>query len=270
MTRLCTVDDVKKYVDTIGRWEDSEVQDVIDLLNQSGAQITWENDQTLHIKGVKYLSGITKAVISDRIVAATVIAATAITKGHVIIKNFDKKLLASEVDVWEKSGLNINQIYNDLEIKYKEQLVATEIETSPYPGFHTDIQPLHVAMMMFANNNSIVKETILDGRFRYCTELLKMGAKIEIIEGDFKCVNGAQGQIAYIEGNTKLHGTRVFATDIRGSASVAISAMAAQGITYIYNIYQLERGYHNFVDLFNSLGVNISKVNVKENILKEN
>lgn len=238
-----------------------EVIDVIKLLNQMGANITWEDERTLLISGVEKLNGTNFSIMPDRIIGATIIAATAITKGNVTIKNFDSDLLKTEIDVWKKAGVNFEKTKNDLNIKSTDGLLKpTNIETKAYPGFHTDIQPLHTLMMSFADGESQVKETILDGRFKYCKELNKMGTDITVVEADFYCVNGAKGQIAKIKGVRKLYGAEVKATDIRGGAAVAVAGLVAEGITKVSNIYQLERGYGNFVEVFNSLGANIKRI----------
>lgn len=237
-----------------------EVLDVIELLSQMGADITWMDERTLSIKGVGKLDGTNYSVMPDRIIGATVIAATALTKGNVYLKNFNSNLLTSEIKVWTEAGLLFEQDNNGLFIKYKENLTATNIETNAYPGFHTDIQPLHTLMMTIANGESLVKETILDGRFKYCNELVKMGADITVSEGDFYCVNGDKGKIAKIKGMDKLYPAEVKATDIRGGAAVAVAGLAAEGLTKVNNIYQLERGYGNFVEVFNSLGADIKRI----------
>lgn len=237
-----------------------EVLDVISLLNQMGSKIKWVDQETISIKGVSKLKGTTYSVMPDRIIAATVITATAITNGNVTLKNFNSNLLDSELNVWKNAGLNFEITKeNNLHIQGKTKLVGTHIETKAYPGFHTDIQPLHTLLMTFAKGESSVKETILDGRFRYCTELNKMGADISVTDGDFYCVNGAKGQIAKIKGIKRLTGTDVSATDIRGGAAVAVAGLAAEGVTRVTNLYQIERGYENFVELFNSLGANIRR-----------
>lgn len=238
-----------------------EVIDVIKLLNQMGANIVWKDERTLLIEGVEKLKGTNYSVMPDRIIGATIIAATVVTKGNVTIKNFDSDLLKREIEVWKKAGVRFEKIDNDLNIKcLNETLKPTNIETKAYPGFHTDIQPLHTLMMSLADGESLVKETILDGRFKYCKELNKMGANILVEDGDFYCVNGAKGQIAKINGVKKLYAAEVKATDIRGGAAVAVAGLAAEGTTKVTNIYQLERGYGNFVEVFNSLGGDIKRI----------
>ncbi|SDB81054.1 UDP-N-acetylglucosamine 1-carboxyvinyltransferase [Pelagirhabdus alkalitolerans] len=237
-----------------------EVIDVIHLLNKMGAEVNWLDDETLKIVGVNKLNGVNHSVMPDRIIGATVVAATGLTGGKVIIKNFDEKLLTSEIKTWRDSGLTIEQRTNNLFIDGTNKLKATDITTKAYPGFHTDIQPLHTLLMTTAEGESKIKETILDGRFKYCYELNKMGANISVESSDFKCVNGAQGQIAKVKGVEKLSASYVKATDIRGGAAVAVAALAAEGESVITNLYQLERGYGNFVELFTELGANIKKV----------
>lgn len=242
-----------------------EIIDVIFMLNNMGANISWEDDRTLTIIGVEKLSPVNHYVMPDRIVGATIITATGATNGQVTLKNFDETLLATEVKTWKKAGLIIEQNNNDLMIDgQNSKLEAIDVKTRQYPGFHTDIQPLHVMLMTFAHGNSQVKETILDGRFRYASELNKMGADIIVKDGDFTCVNGEIGQIATINGPTTLTGAEVIATDIRGGAAVAVAGLAAKGTTIIKNLYQLERGYGNFVELFSALGGQLERISNKK------
>lgn len=255
---------VKKY-GTIIRIHNAainpEVQDVINMLNHMGADIIWESERTLLIKGVKCLTGVTHSIMPDRIIGATVIAATGITKGQVTISNFDEQLLENEIRTWRSAGLIIKQKGINLYINGDvPRLKGIDIETKAYPGFHTDIQPMHVILMTLAKGESKIKETILDGRFKYVDELIKMGANIKVFDGSFESVNGEIGKIAKIKGVRKLNGTTVTATDIRGGAAVALAGMVAKGTTIVDNIYQLERGYGNFVELFNSLGANINRI----------
>lgn len=255
---------VKKFGTTVrihNAAKNPEVIDVIKMLKKMGADISWESERVLVITGVKHLRGITHSIMPDRIVGATVIAAAGISKGHVTIEKFDEALLTSEISVWRKAGLEIKQIGKNLEIDgVNSNLKAIDVTTKAYPGFHTDVQPLHVLLMTIAKGNSTVKETILDGRFKYCSELKKLGAKVEVEDGGFNCVNGAPGQIARITGVEKLSGATVKATDIRGGAAVAVAGIIADGVTTVTNLYQLERGYGNFVDMFNQLGADITRV----------
>lgn len=261
---FASVKKVGKTVRIHNAAKNPEVIDVIGMLKNMGANITWESDRVLVIKGVGHLKGITHSIMPDRIVGATVIAATGVSKGKVTIEKFSENLLISEITTWREAGLIIEQDGENLVIDGEgSQLKGVDVTTKAYPGFHTDVQPLHVLLMAMAEGKSSVKETILDGRFRYCAELEKLGAKIDVIDGEFKCVNGAPGQIAKIKGVTELKGNTVKATDIRGGAAIAVAGIIAKGTTTITNLYQLERGYGNFVEMFNALSANINRIDAK-------
>lgn len=237
-----------------------EVADIITLLASMGARIRWVSSDTLEVRGVRRLGGTEHTVMSDRIVAATVIAATAVTQGHSFAKNANGEVLRAEIDVWRRAGLEVRVAPEGIETRFVDRMQSTDIETRAYPGFHTDIQPLHAIMMVFAHGTSTIRETILDGRFRYARELDRLGARTSVGDGGFTCVNGAPGQILTIEGVQRLVGTDVIATDIRGGASVAVAALAAEGTTSIGNLYQLERGYGRFDALFSNLGADLRMV----------
>ncbi|WP_338553108.1 UDP-N-acetylglucosamine 1-carboxyvinyltransferase [Paenibacillus sp. KS-LC4] len=238
-----------------------EVLDVIKLLNDMGANVEWLSSNSLQITGVERLHRADFTVMSDRIIASTIISAVGATKGSATIRNATTRILQSEVAVWRQAGLKIEEIDNGIYVEWNRPLEAVNVTTAAYPGFHTDIQPLHTVLMMNASGTSEMRETILDGRFSYCYELNKLGANIEVKDGGFLCVNGAAGQTAVIHGVDELYGTDLVATDIRGGAAVAVAALAAVGTSRITNLYQLERGYGNFTEIFTALGAQIMKVN---------
>src|SRR5699024_2113430 len=74
-----------------------EVIDVINLLNDMGSSIEWIDEKTLSINGVKKLYSTNYSIMPDRIIAATVIVATAMTNGNVLLKNFNSELLETEI-----------------------------------------------------------------------------------------------------------------------------------------------------------------------------
>ena len=236
-----------------------EVLDVIALLSSMGADITWVGEATLRIRGAK-LHGTEHTVMSDRIITSTLVAATAVTKGHTFIKGATTEVLKAEAAAWRSAGLVLEEASDGVEVRALEPLQAVSIRTKAYPGFHTDIQPLHAAMMLQAEGEALIEETILDGRFRYAQELKKLGASLDIEDADFLCVNGAPGQRLRIRGVKKLHGAQVQATDIRGGAAVVVAALAAEGTTRVTNLYQLERGYTDIGALLSPLGAQVERV----------
>lgn len=239
-----------------------EVLDVVRLMCAMGAAIRWADEHTLIVEGGRRLRGTEHRIIADRIVVATLIAAAAVTQGEIFIGEGSVEVLSSEVEVWRRAGLSINSVKRGIIARYARRLTAESITTRAYPGFHTDIQPLHAVMMSLASGTTYIKETILDGRFQYVPELRRMGAVMEVQDGGFLCVNGAPGQILKITGVESLSAASLIATDIRGGAAVLLGALAADGESTIGNIYQLERGYSDLAGMFQRLGARVSRVDV--------
>ena len=113
----------------------------------------------------------------------------------------------------------------------------------PYPGFPTDAQAILMAAMLKARGSTIFLETIFENRYRHVSELMRMGADIKVA-----------GRVAVVEGVTRLFGTKVKATDLRGGAAMCIAAMTALGRTEIDDIHHIDRGYERIENVINALG----------------
>ena len=103
-------------------------------------------------------------------------------------------------------------------------------------------------VLSLADGTSTINESIWESRFQYTDELNKMGAKIT-----------AQGKSAFFEGVEKLYGAPVYSTDLRAGAAL-IAGVAAEGITEIYNLEHIDRGYEDIEGRFRAIGANIKRV----------
>ena len=237
-----------------------EVEEVIRLLNSMGAKVTRPTPGDLVIRGVPRLHGVRHVVMPDRIVAATLIAATAITGGHTRLEGASLEVLESECATWRRAGISLRDDGGAIEVGAAARLRATDVVTRAYPGFHTDIQPLHAAMMCLSDGISEVRETILDGRFAYARGLAALGADVEVRDGGFTCVNGAAGQVLRVRGVSRLRGNEARMPDIRGGGALVVAALAAEGTTRLTNLYQLERGYRGLPDMLTALGARVARL----------
>lgn len=118
----------------------------------------------------------------------------------------------------------------------------------PHPGFPTDMQPQMVTLLALGDGTSIVTENVWDNRFKYIDELTKMGANIRV-----------DGRTAVIEGVEKLSGAPVSSTDLRAGAAMVLAGLAAQGVTEVYNLKYIDRGYEKFEEKLRSLGAQIAR-----------
>ena len=117
----------------------------------------------------------------------------------------------------------------------------------PYPGFPTDLQPIFGAMLVTAKGTSVIIENIFENRYKYITELKRMGAKATI-----------EGKMAVIKGVKKLSCANVESADLRGGAALMLAALKAKGKTKISNIEYILRGYEKLDEKLTKLGACIS------------
>ena len=227
-----------------------EILDLIKFLNKCGADIKYNSKRKIIIKGVKLLYPIRHKIIPDRIEAATYAIAALITKSKLLIKNVNNDHLENIFNVLRKIGANIKVLKNSFVIFRKYQLKPFKITTKPYPGFPTDMQAQFMALATQIKGSSVINEKIFENRFLHVSELMRMGADIDI-----------KKQKATIKGIKNLNGAEVMATDLRASVSLVLAALSAKGTTTINRIYHLDRGYSKLEKKLNLCGANIMRVN---------
>ena len=228
-----------------------EIIDLQNFLNKAGAKIEGAGSNVIKISGVKALHDVEYTITGDRIVAGTYLCGAAITGGELLVKGVIPEYIRSTLHKLKESGCQI-KIYNkeDILLKAPERLRAINtIKTMPFPGFPTDMQSQMVTMLSLAQGTSIVIENIFENRYKYISELTKVGAKITI-----------EGKTAVIKGVKKLMGATVEAKELRGGASLVLAGLAAEGETKINGIHYIERGYENFVDNLQGIGAKIAKI----------
>ena len=146
-------------------------------------------------------------------------------------------------------GARITEYDDAIRVEKTGRLRHANVKTMPYPGFPTDMQSQIAVCMALARGTSIVTEGIYDTRFRYCAELNRMGAAIQV-----------DTKIAVIEGVEQLHGCIVKACDLRAGAAMVIAGLAADGATTVEDVHYIERGYENLIGKLHGLGADITRV----------
>ncbi len=228
-----------------------EIEDLADLLNKMGARIKGAGTDKIEIEGVEALGGAEHTIIADRIETGTFIVAAAITGGELEIKNCEPTHLTAVIEKMREAGVIIEELNpTTLLVKCGENgLTAKDVTTEPHPLFPTDMQAQYMALMTQAEGVSTIKETIFENRFMHASELIRMGAKIEI-----------SGNTARVHGKTRLSGAPVLASDLRASASLVLAALAASGETLIDRVYHIDRGYENIVKKLGNVGARIERL----------
>jgi UDP-N-acetylglucosamine 1-carboxyvinyltransferase len=231
--------------------QEPEIEDLADLLNKMGARIKGAGTPTIEIEGVEALGGAEHTIIPDRIETGTFIVAAAITGGELEIKNCAPAHLAAVIEKLREAGVEIEEL-NPTTLLVKcgaNGLTAKDVRTEPHPLFPTDMQAQYMALMTQAEGVSTITETIFENRFMHASELIRLGAKIEI-----------SGNTARVHGKTQLMGAPVLASDLRASASLVLAGLAARGETLIDRVYHIDRGYENIVKKLGNVGANIERL----------
>lgn len=231
--------------------QEPEIEDLADLLNKMGARIKGAGTATIEIEGVEHLGAAEHTIIPDRIETGTFIVAAAITGGELEIKNCAPEHLRAVIEKLREVGVVIEEL-NSTTLLVKGgagNLKAVDVTTEPHPLFPTDMQAQYMALMTQAEGVSTIRETIFENRFMHASELIRMGAKIEI-----------SGNTAVVHGPTKLMGAPVIASDLRASASLVLAALAASGETLIDRVYHIDRGYETIVKKLQNVGANIERI----------
>lgn len=229
------------------------IVDLANFLNSMGASVRGAGTDTIKIKGVSSLIGVTYSIIPDQIEAGTFMIAAAITGGDVTVSNIIPKHMESLTSKLIEAGMEVTELDEAIRVVGKRPISKLKVTAIYYPGFPTDLQPQITAMLSLAEGTSIVTESVWENRFRYTEELKKMGADISV-----------EGRVATVKGVPSLHGASVTACDLRAGAAVILAGLAAEGVTEIDNIVLVERGYEDIVGKLRSLGAEISKESFNE------
>lgn len=225
--------------------KEPEVVDVANFLTSLGANIKGAGTSTIKIKGVEHLHGSHHQVIPDRIEAGTYMCIAAACGEDIVINNIIPTHVEPLTVKLKELGVDINVSDDSATIKRSAPYASVDIKTLVYPGFATDLQQPITPLLFMADGVSFVTETIYPARFKHVEELKKMGANITSDNGT-----------ATIK-PSKLTGAEVYASDLRAGACLIVAGLLAEGVTTIYNVKHIYRGYTNIVKTLKSLGADI-------------
>jgi len=233
--------------------QEPEVDDLIAFLQAMGAAVERTNPDTIEVDGRKRLRGAEHRVTPDRIETGTFMIAAAVTGGRMTLNGAPCDHLGAFLETLGRIGVGVACGTDTIEVDgsglHDGGYRACDIETAPYPGLATDLQPPTAVLLSQATGVSRVHEAIFEDRLEWLSEIRRMGATIEVLDAHH----------ATIEGPSTLVGTEVEIGDLRAGASLMLAAMAAQGTTTIHGAHHVHRGYENIERKFLDLGASISR-----------
>lgn len=227
-----------------------EIIDVANLLNKMGANIRGAGTDTLKITGVDKLSGVEHTVIPDRIEAGTYLSIAAAMGDDVVVENVIVEHIDGLVAKYKEMGIPMDIGEDSIRMmKPDAPLKPVSIKTQPYPGFATDLQQPMTSLLLLAEGESTIIDTIYPKRVNHLPELRKMGADVTV-----------EGGMILLNGGNKLTGAQVTASDLRAGACLVIAALIAEGETTILGVDNILRGYANIVEKLTDIGADIQMI----------
>jgi UDP-N-acetylglucosamine 1-carboxyvinyltransferase len=234
-----------------------EIVSLVDFLNSCGADITGAGTPTIRIMGGNLLKsgGKVYQTIPDRIETGSFLILGALCAKNLRVSNCEPKHLGILIELLKNSGVEIEVGQDYLNVvnnqKQNSEFKSVSIKTHEYPGFPTDLQAPFVVYLTQATGESLVFETIFEGRLNYTDDLKMMGADIKMWDA----------HRVIIKGPNVLKGKELDGPDIRTGFAFVIAALIAKGESIINNVYYIDRGYENVEKKLKQLGVDIKRIN---------
>lgn len=228
-----------------------EVADLAECLNRMGADITGAGTGRIEIEGVDQLNGARYDILPDRIETGTYLVAAAMTGGSIRLKNTNPALLEAVIEKLSEAGAGItcDGATISLEMEPGSRPRAVDIDTSPFPGFPTDMQAQFTALNCIAEGRAVITENIFNNRFMHVMELRKMGADL-----------AQSGNRVMVNGVDTLTSSTITARDLRASACLILAGLVARGQTLVEQVYHIDRGYETIEEKLMQLGAGIRRL----------
>ena len=188
-------------------------------------------------------------MIGDRIVGATWAFAAAMTRGEVTVRGVDPHHLDLVLDKLRSAGAETEAGTQEFTVRMDGRPGAIDFVTLPYPGFATDLQPIAIALSAVADGTSMITENVFEARFRFVDEMVRLGADAR-----------TDGHHAVVRGVERLSSAPVWASDIRAGAGLVLAGLCAEGVTQVWDVEHIDRGYPRFVENLQGLGADVARV----------
>ncbi len=226
-----------------------EIVDLCTMLQQMGAKIDGVGTSTLTVHGVTHLQPTQHQVIGDRIVGATWAFAAAMTRGEVTVRGVDPHHIDLVLDKLRSAGAETRIGTQEFTVRMDRRPRAVDFVTLPYPGFATDLQPMAIALSAVSDGTSMITENVFEARFRFVDEMVRLGADAR-----------TDGHHAVVRGVERLSSAPVWASDIRAGAGLVLAGLCADGVTEVWDVEHIDRGYPRFVENLSALGADVARV----------
>lgn len=237
------------------------IQQLCRMLNRMGAKITGIGSNLLTIEGVESLGGTHHRMLPDMIEIGSFIGLAAMTESEITIKNAGIEHLGVIPSVFSKLGIQMEFRGDDI---YIPEQPTYEVDTfidgsiltvadAIWPGFTPDLLSIVLVTATQAKGTVLIHQKMFESRLFFVDKLIDMGAQIILCDPHRATVIG-------LGRRHRLRAIPMTSPDIRAGVSLLIAALSAEGISKIYSIEQIDRGYQNIEGRLNAIGARIKRV----------
>jgi UDP-N-acetylglucosamine 1-carboxyvinyltransferase len=237
------------------------VQDLARLLTAMGAAVDGIGSNVMTVHGRDRLAGAEHTISADHIEVGSFMALAAATGGELRIRDVEPADLVNVRRQFGRLGLSSKIEGTDIvvppgqELRVKADIgdAIPKIEDGPWPAFPADLTSIALALATQADGEVLIFEKMFENRLFFVDKLVAMGARITLCDP----------HRAIVSGPGRLHGERLESPDIRAGMAMLIAALAADGVSEIGNIRQIDRGYEQIDERLRALGAKIERVSAE-------
>ncbi len=237
------------------------IQQLCKMLNNMGAVISGVGSNLLTIKGVKELHGCDHIILPDMIETGSFIGLAAMTGSAITIKNVSYDNLGIIPQSFRKLGIDFERSDDDIIVHAQDHYeIETyidgsimKIDDAPWPGLTPDLLSVLLVVSTQARGSVLIHQKMFESRLFFVDKLIDMGAQIILCDPHRATIIGLDNQI-------RLRPTTMTSPDIRAGVALLIAALSAEGMSIIYNIDQIDRGYMDIDKRLNAIGADIERL----------
>jgi UDP-N-acetylglucosamine 1-carboxyvinyltransferase len=234
------------------------LQQLCKMLTRMGAKISGIGSNLLTIEGVKKLKGTTHRMLPDMIEIGSFIGLAAVTQSEITIKEVSYDNLGIIPKIFERLGVKTERRGEDLYVPEHEHYeIDTFIDGSIltvsdaiWPGFTPDLISIALVTAVQARGNVLIHQKMFESRLFFVDKLIDMGAQI-ILNDPHRCT------VMGLDRKLQLRAVQMASPDIRAGVALLIASMSARGVSQIFNINQIDRGYQHIDTRLNAIGAQI-------------
>ncbi len=228
------------------------VQNLAELLNKMGANITGIHTNTMTVHGVEKLHGAEHTIIGDHIEAGSFLALAAATGGGMTVRGTRPSHYWMTRRIFERFGVKFELHPGFIRMPVGQKLAIEPdfgnaipiLSDGPWPQYPTDMMSCTIVMATQAQGVVLFFEKMFESRMYFVDRLISMGANAIVCDP----------HRVVISGPSKLRGMEMSSPDIRSGMALLIAALCAKGQSVIHNADVVRRGYENIEEKILRLG----------------